>query len=311
MTRRRCRFVGARRGLEAKARALDGFPVTLLPGRGLVRRVSLPEPACQLGGCRRLRVPRWLWLCPVLFEVAARGRGLARGLCQFRLRRGGLSLWRVPIVVVNVDAVPGSVNRLAARVAAACAVLRPKSTFVAPFRLGSRSGRGLAAIRRGPVSREAARNALGLPPQPPSRGRLGWLARLAADKPGHCRTGGPVGRTNRRRHPSCRWPPGLGRAPHGRPACHASLVYQQVKYEEDMASLTVPPTWLCNGREPIPSPSWRWPGSLRYSCRCPVLPGTTRVPMQGRWRLPGAPWSSRGRPSHRRPSGQGAGRPAR
>ena len=37
------RFVGARRGVEAKARALDGFPVTLLPGRGLVRRAVAKE----------------------------------------------------------------------------------------------------------------------------------------------------------------------------------------------------------------------------------------------------------------------------
>ena len=29
------RFVGARRGLEARTQALEGFPSTLLPGRGL------------------------------------------------------------------------------------------------------------------------------------------------------------------------------------------------------------------------------------------------------------------------------------
>jgi Glycosyltransferase family 28 N-terminal domain len=34
------RFVGARRGLEARTGALHGYPLTLLPGRGLARELS-------------------------------------------------------------------------------------------------------------------------------------------------------------------------------------------------------------------------------------------------------------------------------
>ena len=114
------RFVGARRGLEAKTRALDGFPVTLLPGRGLDRKFS----------GRSLRANT---------QALAEGfTAIAMALCLFSKWRpavvislGGYAslgcvvaayLWRVPIVVVNVDAVPGAVNRLAAVAAAASAV---------------------------------------------------------------------------------------------------------------------------------------------------------------------------------------------
>ena len=108
------RFVGARRGLEAKTRALDGFPVTLLPGRGLDRKFSAgacgPILRHWRGGSPRLPWPFILfskWRPAVVISLG----GYASLGCVV-----AAYLWRVPIVVVNVDAVPGAVNRLAARV---------------------------------------------------------------------------------------------------------------------------------------------------------------------------------------------------
>lgn len=109
-------FVGAERGVEADVVPAAGFPLTLLPGRGIQRRLTLANVGAAAG----------------LVVAVFRSIGLVRRLRpQVVLATGGFAsvscvvaavLWRVPVVVAEQNAVPGAANRLASRVARACAV---------------------------------------------------------------------------------------------------------------------------------------------------------------------------------------------
>ena len=155
------RFVGARRGLEAKTRALEGFPLTLLPGRGLDRRLSAGSLVANMEA-----------LAGGLAAVAMAVISFSRWRPAVVISLGGYAslgcvvaayLWRVPIVVVNVDAVPGAVNRLAARVAAASAVASPDVDLARAVPTGVPVRAEMLAIDRSPAGRRAARQRLGLP----------------------------------------------------------------------------------------------------------------------------------------------------
>ena len=100
--------------------ALDGFPVTLLPGRGLDRKFSgrslRANTQALAEGFTAIAMALYLfskWRPAVVISLG----GYASLGCVV-----AAYLWRIPIVVINVDAVPGAVNRLAARAAAASAV---------------------------------------------------------------------------------------------------------------------------------------------------------------------------------------------
>ena len=109
-------FVGSRRGIEGRLVPDAGFDVTLLPGRGVARRLSLANVGAVAG------------------LVAAMGRSLAlvaRRRPAVIVSVGGYAsvgcvlasaVLRVPLVVAEQNAVPGAANRLAARVAKAVAV---------------------------------------------------------------------------------------------------------------------------------------------------------------------------------------------
>ena len=155
------RFVGARRGLEAKTRALDGFPLTLLPGRGLDRQLSAGSLVANMEA-----------LAGGLAAVAMAVISFSKWRPAVVISLGGYAslgcvvaayLWRVPIVVVNVDAVPGAVNRLAARVAAASAVASPDVDLARSVPTGVPVRAEMLAIDRSPAGRRAARQRLGLP----------------------------------------------------------------------------------------------------------------------------------------------------
>ncbi|HUB70557.1 MAG TPA: UDP-N-acetylglucosamine--N-acetylmuramyl-(pentapeptide) pyrophosphoryl-undecaprenol N-acetylglucosamine transferase [Acidimicrobiales bacterium] len=157
-------FVGARRGLEGRTRATEPFPTTLLPGRGLQR--SLRWPSLMANG---------MALAGELAAVAAAVALFATWRPAVVVSLGGYAslpavaaalVWRVPLVVVNVDAAPGAANRVAARFACACAVGQrgvelPHTVFTGvPVRAE------MAAVERGPAGRAAARERLGIPLTP-------------------------------------------------------------------------------------------------------------------------------------------------
>ncbi|HET6951823.1 MAG TPA: undecaprenyldiphospho-muramoylpentapeptide beta-N-acetylglucosaminyltransferase [Acidimicrobiales bacterium] len=112
-------LVGSERGIEARLVPEAGFALTLLPGRGLQRKLSLQNlrslfalvVACwrawRLVGQRRPRV------------VVSVG-GYASVPCAL-----AAVVRRVPVVVAEQNAAPGAANRLVGRFARACAVSFP------------------------------------------------------------------------------------------------------------------------------------------------------------------------------------------
>lgn len=228
------RFVGARRGLEARTRVLEGFPVTLLPGRGLVRRVSarslLANSEALAGLCAAVAIAVFCfsrWRPAVVISLG----GYASFACV-----AAAWIWRVPLIVVNVDAVPGTVSSLAARVAAASAVGSPEVRLPRSVVTGVPVRAEIAAVDRGPAGRAAARERFGLPLEAQvvavSGGSLGALrvnrATLELARLWAARTNvvirHVVGRRDWDELSAAPWPAG-------------SLVYQRVEYEQDMASL--------------------------------------------------------------------------
>jgi undecaprenyldiphospho-muramoylpentapeptide beta-N-acetylglucosaminyltransferase len=231
------RFVGARRGLEASTSALEGFPSTLLPGRGLRRDLSARNLVANSGA------------------LAAEARAVAMAVRLFATWRpavvlslGGYAslpgvvaakVWRVPLVVVNVDAVPGAVNRWASRVAAVSAVGVPGLHLPRAVYTGVPVRSTMSAVDRSDAGRRRARQRLGLPLEAVvvavSGGSLGslrvnqataQLAELWADR-SDVAIRHVVGRRDWDRF----------RAPFGQGRATGALAYQRVPYEEDMAGL--------------------------------------------------------------------------
>ena len=108
-------FVGSERGQDAATLAGRGFPVTLLPGRGIVRSLALKDIARNVGSAWELvvaagRAVRLVGRARPRVVVAVGGYASLAGSV-------GALVHRVPLVLVNVDAVPGAANRLLGRFA--------------------------------------------------------------------------------------------------------------------------------------------------------------------------------------------------
>ena len=114
-------FVGAERGIERTLVPDAGFGITLLPGRGIQRKLTLDNVGAVLG------------LVRAMFQAVGLVR---RTRPSVVLAVGGFAsaavavaavLWRVPLVVADQNARAGAANRLVARFAAACAVPFPET----------------------------------------------------------------------------------------------------------------------------------------------------------------------------------------
>lgn len=109
-------FVGSDRGIESRLVPEAGFELTVLPGRGLQRRITLENVTAVAG-----------LVVAFVRAVALVGRrrpAVVVALGGYASVACGLAavLWRVPVVVAEQNAVPGSANRLVARFARASAV---------------------------------------------------------------------------------------------------------------------------------------------------------------------------------------------
>ncbi len=109
-------YAGSERGIEARLVPPTGYPMTLLPGRGIQRRLT----AANLGAVWGLlvaavRAVRLVGRLRPSVVIAVGGyASLAVGLAAV--------LRRVPLVVAEQNAAPGAANRLLARFAKHCAV---------------------------------------------------------------------------------------------------------------------------------------------------------------------------------------------
>ena len=151
------RFVGSRRGIEARLAPAAGFEITLLPGRGIARRLSWSNVGAVAGLGAAVFRATWL-LFRLRPAVVISVGGYASVACS-----AAAVLLRIPLVVAEQNAVPGLANRLAARFARACAVSFPGTPMPRAVLTGNPVRREILAADRTPTGMMAARHAFGLP----------------------------------------------------------------------------------------------------------------------------------------------------
>jgi UDP-N-acetylglucosamine--N-acetylmuramyl-(pentapeptide) pyrophosphoryl-undecaprenol N-acetylglucosamine transferase len=113
-------LVGARRGLDAQLLAGEGVPVTLLPGRGITRRFDRRSLVANIGAVAGLLAA----FGAALVLVARRRPSVVVAMGGYACVPTAVAaaVLGTPVVLVNVDAVPGAANRLVGRFARAAAV---------------------------------------------------------------------------------------------------------------------------------------------------------------------------------------------
>ena len=110
------KWVGSQRGIEVRLVPEAGFPLELLPGRGIQRRLTRANVGAVIGLVRAI--------FRALILVRRARPSIVIGLGGYASVPCILAavIWRIPIVVAEQNAVPGAANRLAARFAKACAL---------------------------------------------------------------------------------------------------------------------------------------------------------------------------------------------
>jgi len=150
-------FVGGRRGSEGTMVAEAGFAMTLLPGRGIQRRLTTENLGAAWGlacaGGEALALIRARRPAVVL----AMGGWASVSCAMAAVGRG------VPVVVAEQNAVPGASNRLVGRFAKAAAVPFAGTPLPRAVVTGNPVRAEILAVDRSPAGRAAARAALGLP----------------------------------------------------------------------------------------------------------------------------------------------------
>ncbi len=134
-----------------------GFEVTLLPGRGIARRLTWDNVGAVAGLAAAAVRAVFLvgrWRPSVVVAVG----GYASAACAF-----AAVAWRVPLVVAEQNAVPGRVNQLAGRFARVCAVSFPGTPLPRAVLTGNPVRSQVLTADRSEAGRSAARAALGLP----------------------------------------------------------------------------------------------------------------------------------------------------
>ena len=149
-------FVGSERGQESSLVPAAGFGLTVLPGRGIQRRLTVQNVAAVWG----------------LLQAVVRGVGLVRrhrpavvlvlgGYASVACVLGAV-LWRVPIVVAEQNARAGAANRVAGFFARAAAVPFAETDLPRKVVTGNPVRSEVLAVDRA-SGRDAARVALDLP----------------------------------------------------------------------------------------------------------------------------------------------------
>lgn len=155
-------FVGSSRGQDRAALAGRGFPLTLLPGRGIVRSLGPADLVRNLGALVGLGIG-----CLRALALVSRTRpAVVVSVGGYASLPAALSavILGVPLVLVNVDAVPGAANRLLGRFARASAVGWEGTPLPRSVVTGTPVRPEISAVGRSSEDRRSARNELGLPP---------------------------------------------------------------------------------------------------------------------------------------------------
>ena len=154
---------GSRRGQEAATWPTLEFPYTLLPGRG-VRRSLQPSAwwanagaVIGLAGACLRALASFLRRRPRVVVIVGGYASFPAGLAAV--------LTRVPLVSMNTDAVPGAVNGLLGRFAAANAVAFAGTDLPRTHVTGTPVSPDLATLERTPEGQAGSRATLGLPPE--------------------------------------------------------------------------------------------------------------------------------------------------
>lgn len=154
-------FIGSSRGQDANLFKSEGFAFTLLPGRGISRNLSVKSIVINLGALYGLFVA--VLRTSVMFVrrrpsvVVAVG-----GYASFSSALAAV-LFRVPLILVNTDAVPGLVNAIFSRFASASAVAFPGTQLAHARVTGTPISRRIAELDRSPQGQKQARELLGIP----------------------------------------------------------------------------------------------------------------------------------------------------
>ena len=150
-------WVGGQRGTEGAMVTAAGFQVTLLPGRGIQRRLTAENLVAAWGLARAGAEALSLVRAHRPAVVLAMG-GWASVSCAMAAVTLG-----VPVVVAEQNAVPGAANRLVGRFAKAASVPFAGTPLPRAVVTGNPVRQEILAVDRSPAGRAAARAALGLP----------------------------------------------------------------------------------------------------------------------------------------------------
>ncbi len=147
-------FVGSERGVEQTLVPAAGFPLTLLPGRGIQRKITTDNIGSILGLLRAFATSSSLLREHRPEVVVALGgyASVPAGLWAVLLR--------VPIVVAEQNAVPGLANTIIGRFAKECAVSYEGTDLPRAIWTGNPVRPEILAVADGTTSRESARAVL-------------------------------------------------------------------------------------------------------------------------------------------------------
>lgn len=143
-------FVGSIRGMESSAVPAHGFPIDLLPGRGLQRSLrphALRDNAVAVLGSIRAFGRAFRLVGRLRPRVVLGVGGYASLPCLLAAR-----LRRVPAVVHEQNAAPGLANRIGVRLGAHAAVSLPGTALRGGRLTGNPVRAAVATVRRSPAS---------------------------------------------------------------------------------------------------------------------------------------------------------------
>lgn len=151
-------FVGSTRGIERRMVPEAGFTITLLPGRGIARRLTLDNIGAVTGLLRAF-VGAAALLRRLRPGVVVAVGGYASVACV-----AAAVLMRIPIVVAEQNAAPGVANRLAGRFARACAVSFPGTPLPRAVVTGNPVRQEIVSVDRTERGHSLSKQQLGIPP---------------------------------------------------------------------------------------------------------------------------------------------------